>query len=176
MEMHHKDNRGAPQGNQNATKDDPATSRIQLRVTPETKARWVKSAQSSELKKLTPWMVSHLNKASEKEVVKSAEGLVYKTLRIIDLIKYYPKTKEELSEITGECARQIVRRLSAAREFGAEIECIKEVQQRQTGGTPCYYKVTNYAQIKSTFEAWIEIEKARFDGEKPLLASGKKSD
>ncbi|MDY0136355.1 MAG: hypothetical protein RBS36_04210 [Thiomicrospira sp.] len=171
MEMCDEDKRGAPQGNQNATKDDPATSRIQLRVTPDTKARWVKSAQASELKKLTPWIVNQLNKAAEKDSTKSAEGLVYKTLCVIDLIKTYPKTKQELSEITGECQRQIIRRLNAAKEFGAEIECIKdEAQQGQTGGTPCYYKVTNYAQIKPAFETWLAIEKARFDGEKPLLA------
>lgn len=49
-------------GNNYAAKDDGATSRINIRVTPEEKAAWVKAAHPG---KLSEWMRVHLNKQAE---------------------------------------------------------------------------------------------------------------
>lgn len=54
----------APKNNQFGVKGDaPATSWIQVRVTPTDKARWVKAANLRK-QKLSEWVIEKLNAAS----------------------------------------------------------------------------------------------------------------
>ena len=57
-----KPTRGAPKGNKNRQEgEEPMTSYIYIRCTPQDKARWVKAAEGSKLSK---WVTDVLNKNS----------------------------------------------------------------------------------------------------------------
>lgn len=51
---------GAQPGNQNAVSDNPATSTVVFRCTPQEKAAWVRSAQAADMK-LTEWIKKKIN-------------------------------------------------------------------------------------------------------------------
>lgn len=53
----------APEKNQNAAKEEPATSFLHIRATPRQKARWVRAAQTKKTK-LAPWVITTLDAAS----------------------------------------------------------------------------------------------------------------
>jgi hypothetical protein len=57
---------GAPKNNQNAAKDDGATSHLHMRCTPAEKAAWV---HASGGEKLTDWVRNVLNNAAKTQAL-----------------------------------------------------------------------------------------------------------
>lgn len=113
---------GAPIGNKNSVKENPATSSLSLRITPAEKAAWVKAANPG---KLSDWVRHQLNLAAINHLLKDGhKAYVYDRHAgegHISVMIYKPELAPDFAEALEEPVSDFVERYTDQYGFDWEF-------------------------------------------------------